>query len=248
MGGAAGAGQGGGGGVPEPECGDGTVDAGEQCDDDNVMPLDGCDANCDRETGWSCVGTMPTSCTPICGDGIMVGAEVCDDGNAVSCGTCAGNAAGTLPGCTTVVTPTAATGSIVAVGGADLMDGETFVVGDGSTAITFEFDNDVMFTSGRTPIIFTGAEDAATVGTAIAAAINLSSLEITASGTATVMLTNDVTTSLGNVPITETVAAAGFTVTGMSGGRARNCASGVACNDDADCASGDCNSSNLCTN
>ena len=64
-------------------CGSGTLDAGETCDDGNQVPGDGCDDNCEVETGWTCTGE-PSSCVPICGDGLVVGAEPCDDGNAVS--------------------------------------------------------------------------------------------------------------------------------------------------------------------
>jgi cysteine-rich repeat protein len=48
-------------------CGDGIVEAGEQCDDGNTTPGDGCSATCAIE--------------PRCGDGIVNGADECDDGN-----------------------------------------------------------------------------------------------------------------------------------------------------------------------
>ena len=47
-------------------CGDGVVDAGEQCDDGNAVDGDGCDSNC-----------TPTGC----GNGIVTAGEDCDDGN-----------------------------------------------------------------------------------------------------------------------------------------------------------------------
>lgn len=47
-------------------CGNGTVTAPETCDDTNLVSDDGCDANC-QTTG--------------CGNGLIVGAETCDDGN-----------------------------------------------------------------------------------------------------------------------------------------------------------------------
>jgi len=53
--------------LPPPECGNGTVERMEQCDDGDTDPGDGCDAMCRRE--------------PYCGDGNMGGDEVCDDGN-----------------------------------------------------------------------------------------------------------------------------------------------------------------------
>lgn len=36
------------------ECGDGIVTISEECDDDDVDNLDGCDQFCQVETGWSC--------------------------------------------------------------------------------------------------------------------------------------------------------------------------------------------------
>ena len=47
-------------------CGDGTVDAGEQCDDGNTANGDGCDSNCINE---------------VCGNGVLQFGEECDDGN-----------------------------------------------------------------------------------------------------------------------------------------------------------------------
>ena len=53
-------------------CGDGVVDAGEQCDDGNFDPCDGCSPTCVVETGV------------VCGDGVTSTqcGEQCDDGNA----------------------------------------------------------------------------------------------------------------------------------------------------------------------
>ncbi|MGC3998496.1 MAG: putative Ig domain-containing protein [Anaeromyxobacter sp.] len=55
---------------PAPFCGDGSVDAGEACDDGNTVANDGCNATCQAE---------------VCGDGVVqpgIG-EQCDDGNAI---------------------------------------------------------------------------------------------------------------------------------------------------------------------
>ncbi len=49
-------------------CGNGSVDAGEECDDGNTTGGDGCDALCQNE----------------CGNGSVEGAEECDDGNLVN--------------------------------------------------------------------------------------------------------------------------------------------------------------------
>jgi cysteine-rich repeat protein len=70
--------------TPPPSiCGNGKVEAGETCDDGNLIGSDGCSARCALEAGWSCpVGPNGTSaCVPISGDGVLVGPEVCDDGN-----------------------------------------------------------------------------------------------------------------------------------------------------------------------
>lgn len=48
-------------------CGDGTLDLGEECDDHNNLPDDGCSPSCRIE---------------VCGDGVVNPGEACDDGNA----------------------------------------------------------------------------------------------------------------------------------------------------------------------
>jgi len=71
---------------PDPVCGDGNVDDGEECDDGNTEDGDGCTANCKPN---------------ICGDGIVhEGVEICDDGvNDGSYGGCMDNCAQLGPGC-----------------------------------------------------------------------------------------------------------------------------------------------------
>ncbi len=54
-------------GADEMTCGNGTVDAGELCDDGNTVDCDGCDRNCTPST--------------LCGNRVVCGAEQCDDGN-----------------------------------------------------------------------------------------------------------------------------------------------------------------------
>jgi len=59
-------------GEPPPDCGDGTLDAGEVCDDGNTVSGDGCSGDClSNET---------------CGNGYLdvINGEECDDGNTVS--------------------------------------------------------------------------------------------------------------------------------------------------------------------
>ena len=60
-------------------CGNGIIESGETCDDDNATPGDGCNASCAVEVGFLCSGE-PSSCSEICGDGLVVGSETCDDG------------------------------------------------------------------------------------------------------------------------------------------------------------------------
>ena len=64
-------------------CGDGILDAGEQCDDGNITNGDGCSSACTIQPGFTCVGS-PSICTSTCGDGIIGGSEQCDDGNIVN--------------------------------------------------------------------------------------------------------------------------------------------------------------------
>jgi fibro-slime domain-containing protein len=61
-------------------CGDGNPEpqAGEQCDDGNLVPFDGCSPTCTIEP--VCAGGV---CTATCGDGLVFPGEQCDDGNLV---------------------------------------------------------------------------------------------------------------------------------------------------------------------
>lgn len=43
-------------------CGNGRIECGEQCDDGNRMPADGCDAVCSIEAGFVCEGHEPSRC------------------------------------------------------------------------------------------------------------------------------------------------------------------------------------------
>ncbi len=73
-------------------CGNGTVEAGEQCDDQNIGSGDGCSAACRVEDGYECTGAPSVCATggnnggnpPVstCGNGAVDAWEQCDDGNA----------------------------------------------------------------------------------------------------------------------------------------------------------------------
>ena len=66
-----------------PACGDGENNvAGEDCDDGNVLPGDGCNGVCKVEKNWTCPREGPCTRDIICGDGSIGAGEVCDDGNA----------------------------------------------------------------------------------------------------------------------------------------------------------------------
>mgnify|MGYP002399958061 CR=1 FL=1 len=69
-------------GMPGPQCGDGTLDTDETCDDGNDAGGDGCSATCAPETGFTCDDASPSVCTATCGDGLVAGEEQCDDGDA----------------------------------------------------------------------------------------------------------------------------------------------------------------------
>ena len=75
-----------------PVCGNGSVEAGEACDDGNVVETDACSSACVAarcgdgvvQEGELCEGSEAEgcySCQPRCGDGIAAGDEACDDGN-----------------------------------------------------------------------------------------------------------------------------------------------------------------------
>ncbi len=59
-------------------CGNGYLEGEETCDDGNRFEEDGCDADCQVESGWACTDLAPSDCEPICQDGRALGDEVCD--------------------------------------------------------------------------------------------------------------------------------------------------------------------------
>ncbi len=66
---------------PFHECANGVLEPTETCDDGDADAGDGCSAQCQTETGWTCTG-QPSVCSTVCGDSIVIaGREACDDGN-----------------------------------------------------------------------------------------------------------------------------------------------------------------------
>lgn len=49
--------------IPDVVCGDSQRDTSESCDDGNTASSDGCSSNCQVESGYTCVGAGPGSCT-----------------------------------------------------------------------------------------------------------------------------------------------------------------------------------------
>ena len=223
---------------PPPSCGDGIVDfdAGEACDDGNVVTETQCPYGTATCTGCNADCSAEISLTgPYCSDGTTTCPEVCDDGNTDACGTCSATCSAQQPAAH-------ATGLIVAVDGASLADGETFTLDDGiGTVVTFEFDvaSDGV-EDGNTAINVSGAEPASSMATKIQAAINdHPDLQIDAEAISNVVsLTNQRASSLGNEPIVRNVSDPDFFVTGMGGGAGGDCGEGVGCATDSDCTPG----------
>lgn len=64
-------------------CGDGIVNGGEQCDDNNVVSFDGCSANCAIEPKFNCTGVIVAAAAPFVthADGQCVNVDTtCGDG------------------------------------------------------------------------------------------------------------------------------------------------------------------------
>lgn len=212
---------------------------GPFCGDDTVQPQF---EECDPGNGLEPEDTAlcNSNCTfPVCGDGHTNGAalEMCDDRNSSACGTCSAD-------CTTV-TSSAAIGQITVADPVDsIRDGDTFTLHDGVQSNTFEFNLDGDVAAGHIAIAVVNGDTAAVVADAIITAINNGTVAITATlGTtsATVNLTNNRKTSLGNQTIGKTSGnAASFEVIGMSGGQGGDCGAGVGCAVDDDCRSAKC--------
>ncbi len=133
---------------------------------------------------------------------------------------------GSPPGPLVTVIPAGrAAGTIEAVAGIGLVDGETFTIGDGATFTTFELDSDGAVMPGHVAVSFSSHSSTLHVRDAIIAAVNGEhDLQVTASASHlpmqphVVVLMNDHYGRHGNVAISATVADRAFVVTGMMGG------------------------------
>lgn len=218
--------------APNEQCDDGNTDTETRCPY-GTASCTGCDSSC-RD--------VPGLTGNVCGDGVRdTSNETCDDGNTSTCGTCGGPTPTTR--CSVTQALQAATGSIVCVNRASTTDGTTFTLNDGvHPAVVFEFDSDAMFNPANTQVNLTGQNTATEVADAVRTAINglpSTTLAITAGGaTATVTLTNDAQGAFGNQTITTTLMTMGYSVSGMSGGRGRDCPATTGCASTNDCAPG----------
>jgi cysteine-rich repeat protein len=98
-----------GGAGPSKTCGDGKLDANEQCDD-GVAPKQkteagavdtGCSALCQIEANWSCpTPGQPCEYLGTCGNGTLTSNKACDDGNTTSGDGCSGDCLTLEPGWT----------------------------------------------------------------------------------------------------------------------------------------------------
>jgi cysteine-rich repeat protein len=251
-------------------CGDGFVEAGfESCDTGSTTasPTGGCHTCGAPDPGWACTLPSPpgpSSCAPVCGDGDVVtnaatGSknEVCDDNNVSACGLCKnGNGCNSGSGAA-VNTLKAATGTIASNTNTHYTDGQVFTLSDGAHSLTFEFDSNGSVGAGNVPIDIKASATSNAMTCRICQAINGSGLHIQTSGNGcpaascagnSFTLTNKTAGAVGNVAITTTVTSSTFTggLTGMSGGQAEDCVTGVGCTNNDDCASDVCSLDQAC--
>ncbi len=117
----------------------------------------------------------------------------------------------------------AATGTITCATKANLADSDYITIGNGvGVPVKYEFDTaGDGVTSGRTAVSVAAATTAASVAVILAAAITAAQPCFTVLDNldGTITLTNKLIGTIGNVTMTENVAHASFTVSGMTGGR-----------------------------
>lgn len=116
-----------------------------------------------------------------------------------------------------------AEGTIETPGGAQVVDGDTITISDGSSSETFEFDSGGGVTGGNVAVAFTGGDSAATIASALNTAINGTALNLSSTvASSTVTITSGLTGSgvgAGNVAFTSSLGnPAQWTLDGMNGG------------------------------
>jgi fibro-slime domain-containing protein len=83
--------EGGDGSVPERVCGNGVLEIGELCDDDNTDDDDGCSGDCSEvDPDYLCTEGQRCIRVVTCGNGVIEGDEVCDDRNTADDDGCSG--------------------------------------------------------------------------------------------------------------------------------------------------------------
>jgi len=85
--------------APRAGCGDGILEAGEDCDDGNFVGGDGCGQYCWVEFGWLCpIPGKPCVTAYACGNALLSPDEACDDGNTVGGDGCSSDCHSVEPG------------------------------------------------------------------------------------------------------------------------------------------------------
>jgi len=90
---------------PAPVCGNGAIEFGEVCDDNNANNNDGCSSACTVEPNYNCSGAPSICVLSVCGNGVVENGEPCDDNNTTNGDGCSStctveadsNCTGTMP-------------------------------------------------------------------------------------------------------------------------------------------------------
>jgi cysteine-rich repeat protein len=246
-------------------CGDGYIEAGvETCDPGSPLMGSGCSTCTAPDSGWTCtqLPSGASTCAPVCGDGVVINTaanssldELCDDHNVNSCGLC-NNPTGCTngAGATAITTVLHATGTIKSTSNnGGYKANQVFTISDGAHSVTFEFDGGKGVGAGNVPIDISNSTNTNGMACRICQAVSGSGLNISATGSCfnsssvctnpnnnqTVILTNLTPGGVGSVPIITRVTQ-GATINGMTTVHGQDCATGVGCTSNEDCASDVC--------
>jgi fibro-slime domain-containing protein len=119
------------------QCGNGTLDQSEQCDDGNGESGDGCSLICQIENNYDCPHPgEPCTNLAQCGNGILTSDETCDDGNTVDDDGCSQDCQTVETGwlCRVPGKPCTPTCGDGVVSGTETCDDGNKVAGDGCSA------------------------------------------------------------------------------------------------------------------